>query len=135
MYTGAVLMDVCSIKLAAATHRCVTLMCMQVLDAAAARQKDAEAAQLALEQQRAAQHAQLKAALDQQAQGIKKQQEDSKKELAAVLAQQIRDKQCSSQQLAQGLGGALLINPPDPAAVTSQRQQRQAEYRQVGYVQ
>jgi hypothetical protein len=107
------------------------MMRMQVFNAAAARQKDAEAAQLALEEQRAAQHAQMKAALDQQAQGIKQQQEDSKKKLAAVLAQQIRDKQGSSKQQAQAQGGALLISPPDAAAVTSQRAQRQAEYRQV----
>ncbi|WIA37482.1 hypothetical protein OEZ86_014398 [Tetradesmus obliquus] len=102
----------------------------QVLEAAALRQKEAKAAQAALEAQRAAQHAQRKAALDQQAQGIKQQQEDSKKKLAAALAQQIRDKQGSNRQQAQGAGGALLINPPDQAAVISKRVQQQAEYRQ-----
>ncbi|KAF6252735.1 hypothetical protein COO60DRAFT_1704165 [Scenedesmus sp. NREL 46B-D3] len=99
----------------------------QVLEAAAARQQEAEAARLASEAQRAAQHAQLKAALDQRAQGIKQQQEDSKRQLSAVLAQQVRDKQGSSRQQAQGPGGALLIHAPDPAAVASQRMQRQAE--------
>lgn len=112
-------------------HPCLAVLCVQVLEAAAARQQEAEAARLASEAQRAAQHAQLKAALDQRAQGIKQQQEDSKRQLSAVLAQQVRDKQGSSRQQAQGPGGALLIHAPDPAAVASQRMQRQAEYRQV----